>query len=270
MIMLLRYLFIFAAGAFAGWCIELFFRRFVSQKHWVNPGFLNGPYLPLYGFGTTVLYLFSLLVLPFWLKVLIIILSMTLLELIAGVIFLKYYHIKLWDYSDQWLNYKGLICPLFSLFWGILGVLFTVFIYPPLAERVDFLMNHLELSFFIGAYYGIFFVDVISSLGVAEQIRQTLKEVEAKFHINYEHMKEDVLEWIKENAPRSNKNRFMVPFRGRGRSGIRELILLEAERRKKELELKAEKLTEPLKRVAERIELSLKEKQKKEDGKIDE
>ncbi|MGN0035225.1 MAG: hypothetical protein ACI364_05820 [Coriobacteriales bacterium] len=34
--------------------MELFFRRFISsnnpQRKWINPGFLAGPYLPLYGF----------------------------------------------------------------------------------------------------------------------------------------------------------------------------------------------------------------------------
>ena len=47
---------LFAIGSLIGWIIELFFRRFVSQKKWMNPGFLTGPYLPIYGFGVLVLY----------------------------------------------------------------------------------------------------------------------------------------------------------------------------------------------------------------------
>ena len=38
---------------------------------------------------------------------------MTLIELIGGLISLKN-KIRLWDYRDRWLNYKGIICPLFS------------------------------------------------------------------------------------------------------------------------------------------------------------
>ena len=49
--------FLFAVGSVTGWCIELIYRRFVSQKHWVNPGFLAGPCLPLYGFSLCILYL---------------------------------------------------------------------------------------------------------------------------------------------------------------------------------------------------------------------
>ena len=47
---------LFVFGSLIGWVIELFFRRFVSQKKWMNPGFLVGPYLPIYGFGTVGLY----------------------------------------------------------------------------------------------------------------------------------------------------------------------------------------------------------------------
>ena len=47
-------MFIFYIGCTCGWIMELFFRRAVSGK-WVNPGFLVGPYLPIYGFGLAAL-----------------------------------------------------------------------------------------------------------------------------------------------------------------------------------------------------------------------
>ncbi len=52
MMFILTVSFLFLTGSLAGWVIEVFFRRTVSQKRWMNPGFLNGPYLPLYGFST--------------------------------------------------------------------------------------------------------------------------------------------------------------------------------------------------------------------------
>lgn len=48
--------FIFATGGICGWILKVFYRRFVSQKHWVNPGFLVGPCLPLYGESLCILY----------------------------------------------------------------------------------------------------------------------------------------------------------------------------------------------------------------------
>ena len=84
---------LFVIGSLLGWIIELFFRRFVSQKKWVNPGFLTGPYLPIYGFGLATLTVIFLLFKDSSLHPVIIILLMgvlmTLIEFIGGSIFRK-------------------------------------------------------------------------------------------------------------------------------------------------------------------------------------
>ena len=54
--------FLFAIGAMLGWCLEVLYRRFSpgnKSRRWINPGFLTGPYLPLYGFGLCALYLLA-------------------------------------------------------------------------------------------------------------------------------------------------------------------------------------------------------------------
>ena len=55
--------FLFFFGSGGGWVLELFFRRFFSganpERKWLNPGFLFGPCVPLYGFGTVVLFVLS-------------------------------------------------------------------------------------------------------------------------------------------------------------------------------------------------------------------
>ena len=48
---LIIYSLIFILGGTLGYFIELVFRRIVHKK-WINPGFLTGPCLPLYGVGT--------------------------------------------------------------------------------------------------------------------------------------------------------------------------------------------------------------------------
>lgn len=45
----------------------------------------------------------------------------TFLELFVGYALISN-GVRMWDYSGQWLNYKGLICPLFSLFWFLLSI----------------------------------------------------------------------------------------------------------------------------------------------------
>ena len=43
----------FSFYAFAGWIMETLYRS-IQQRRVVNPGFLSGPFLPIYGFFTTL------------------------------------------------------------------------------------------------------------------------------------------------------------------------------------------------------------------------
>lgn len=97
--------------------LELFYRRFFSgnnpERRWINPGFLVGPYVPLYGFGLCILYLLARLPLPgpqavtVLLQLLIITVALTGIELLAGLLAEWIGHVRLWDYSDRWGNYRG-------------------------------------------------------------------------------------------------------------------------------------------------------------------
>lgn len=86
---LMGYLFLFLTGAIAGWCIELVYRRFFSAKRWINPGFLTGPYLPIYGFGVCVMYAVSDLSLAWWWKLVLFCVLMTAIEYVGGIVFIK-------------------------------------------------------------------------------------------------------------------------------------------------------------------------------------
>ena len=65
---------------------------------------------------------------PHWGKVVIGILItgvvMTVIEFIAGLIFIKGMKIKLWDYTNRKGNFMGIICPLFSCIWLVAGAAF--------------------------------------------------------------------------------------------------------------------------------------------------
>ena len=100
---IISYLLLFAIGGVCGWVLEFFFRRIV-HKQWVNPGFLNGPLLPLYGFGVMILYAIADINIESYWKILLYLVLLTLLEYIAGIIFIKGMGLKLWDYSKRWGN----------------------------------------------------------------------------------------------------------------------------------------------------------------------
>ena len=158
--------FLFFAGSMIGWCTEVLFRRLFTAKKWINPGFLTGPYLPLYGFGVAGLFGISLIPVNTgyaWLDAIIIILimgvAMTVIEYIAGLIFIKGMKIKLWDYSNRWGNIQGIICPLFSFFWLVVSAFFYFVIDPYLLDAVVWFVNHMDFSFIVWLFFGVFFAD---------------------------------------------------------------------------------------------------------------
>ncbi|NLD19832.1 MAG: putative ABC transporter permease [Clostridiales bacterium] len=98
---------------------------------WINPGFLTGPYLPIYGFGLWGMYFVSYLsrlaltdnkIFDTVIVLVIMAIVMTIIEYIAGLIFIKGMKVKLWDYSKNKGNIQGIICPLFTMFYGVFAV----------------------------------------------------------------------------------------------------------------------------------------------------
>ena len=154
--------FLFFIGSMLGWCIEFFYRHFASKdKIWVNPGFLLGPYLPLYGFGLCILYLMALIDINKILLFIMMAILMTIIEYIAGVIFIKGMKVMLWDYSKEKFNFQGIICPKFSFYWALLGAAYYFLIHPHILNALEWLSGNLAFSFVIGS-----FLIIICYLGI--------------------------------------------------------------------------------------------------------
>ena len=112
--------FVFGIGSIFGWGLEVIYRHFADkEKRWFNPGFCVGSYLPIYGFRLLVVFLVTYLndfafvenvTLRRIILFLLIAICLTLIELIAGIMLLKFFNMRLWDYTEEKLNYKGFIC----------------------------------------------------------------------------------------------------------------------------------------------------------------
>ena len=103
-------------GLVLGFILELVYRSFNAKKL-IWPMFIN---LQMYGLSTAFLYILSQYNLPIYFLIILILIFTIGIEFIIGYTYLKYKNIMLWDYSGEWLNYKGLICPKFSIAWVIL------------------------------------------------------------------------------------------------------------------------------------------------------
>lgn len=192
---------LFVIGSLFGWVIELFFRRFVSQKKWMNPGFLTGPYLPIYGFGVTILYAVSNMPLGItsevWdiiARIAIIGVGMTIVEFIAGLIFIKGMKIKLWDYSNRKGNIMGIICPSFSLIWLLVGSLYYFFLNPSLVNGISWISENLIYTYFVGGVVGAMLVDLAYSIHLATK----LKEYKASADMRFEDFRKEIRKRYKE------------------------------------------------------------------------
>lgn len=127
-------IFFFIVYSIAGWILESIYKSILEKKP-INSGFMFGPYCPIYGFGAiimiallqniksdiTLLFIVSFVVLTLW-------------EYVVGVILEKVYHTKYWDYSNNRININGRVCLLNSVYWGILGVVFTHVVHPQVAK----------------------------------------------------------------------------------------------------------------------------------------
>lgn len=214
---------LFCIGSLGGWILELLFRRFFSSHKWINPGFLVGPYLPLYGFGVMFLFLISYYIdfskwfgLSYWLNAILVIIIMgivmTVIEYIAGIIFIKGMKIKLWDYSDRWGNIQGIICPLFSFFWLIICAAFYFLMKTPCEHLVAWFatrsLSNAWLPFSLGVFYGVICVDFAYSIKITTKIKSYAKE--HNIVVRYERFKEHIRDFQEKQKEKIN---YILPFK---------------------------------------------------------
>ena len=189
--------FLFLIGSMGGWILELFYRKIISKDKWINPGFLVGPYLPLYGFGICAFYILSKIQLDSWAVILIMTATVTFVEYIAGIIFIKGMGVSLWDYSNNWGNIDGLICPFYTMIWFILATIYYFFVNPYTEYIVAWLENNLAFSFVIGFFFGIIAIDLVYSTQIIVKIRKFAKE--KGLIVRYEEFKASIFEQIEKS-----------------------------------------------------------------------
>lgn len=122
--------FYFFFYSFLGFLLETIYRS-IASKRLVYPGFLLGPYCPIYGFGLiAVVLLLQPLKDNLWLFLPAAFIVTSVLEYFTGYMLEKLLGLRLWDYNNKLLNIKGRISVEFSIYWTILAYLFIHFVHP--------------------------------------------------------------------------------------------------------------------------------------------
>ena len=114
----IQWLFFFYFYCFFGWVFESTYVS-IKSRHFVNRGFMRGPFLPIYGSGAIMMLVVSM---PFQDNLILTYLAgcagATLLELVTGMTMEALFKVRYWDYSNQKFNYKGHICLSSTIAWG--------------------------------------------------------------------------------------------------------------------------------------------------------
>ena len=264
----LLYLFLFLFGSMLGYLIEVLFRRFVSAKKWVNPGFMKGPWLPLYGFGVIVMFTMCFLFVGLFpenihfynplgslfnkdytsgpspwdiLPISVMWIGMVLLEFVAGLIFIKGFHVKLWDYTNMKGNIMGIICPVFSAIWLFVAVLFYYGIDPFLFVLSTNVHNymfggngavaHFGFIFVLGLAYGIMIIDFSLSVNLLTRVSKIAKE--SGVLERYESLRSKWQDTVKDTKKKFGLDNIKKPVRtGEIKEKIDKMIYIDPEKEK--------------------------------------
>ncbi len=164
--------------SFIGWLYEeIFF--LIKEKKLVNRGFMHGPFLPIYGVGA-ILILFAVMpVSDKWLLVFIFGgAAATLLELFTGLAMQWLFHVRYWDYTGYFMNYKGHICLFATVVWCIASVLLVNFVQIPLGNFLTGLNS--KVVYFVAHIFSICFAaDFALSFREAMDFRKILDTLTA-------------------------------------------------------------------------------------------
>lgn len=187
---------IFIIYAFIGWCTEVSYAALDTGK-FVNRGFLNGPYCPIYGCGVVIVVAIltplreSLLILFIGSLVLT-----TALEFVTGYILEKVFHNKWWDYSDKPFNVKGYICLKFSILWG-LACTFIMDVLHPLIYKAITWIPFIPGVILLSILMCVFLVDCCITVSTILKFNKRLKimdEMAASIHKLSDEIGENIYE----------------------------------------------------------------------------
>lgn len=168
---------VFTAYSFIGWLCESIFCSLPAGK-WINRGFLNGPFCPIYGTGGI---LAVTLLTPFQHDLFLLYFAgvaiTTALEYVTALALEKIFHTKYWDYSAHRINFQGRICLDNSLLFGVMCVVGMKVIHPALLHLLRQIPDGL-LPFLSGFFMLYFLCDTALTLHTILQLNGKLHELQ--------------------------------------------------------------------------------------------
>ncbi len=135
---------LFFFGSLLGVLIEGVYCKFVHGAWETHVVSIWGPFCILYGIGAVLFYVGNVVWedKKKWQKFLLFGFTASGIEVIAGALLEYGLGMYAWDYSGQFMNFRGYVSLSMTLAWGALGLLFS-FAIPHIDHVYSFMQNHM-------------------------------------------------------------------------------------------------------------------------------
>ncbi|MDQ7993962.1 MAG: putative ABC transporter permease [Propionicimonas sp.] len=184
----------FLAYSFLGWVMEGNVRALVERRL-VNPGFLTGPFVPIYGIGAVGILAATPGVrgdpaLVFAIGVIV----STVVEFVGHLALQRLLGLVLWDYGDRFANLQGRVCLGNSVGFGIAALAVVYLVDPVLTDAITAL-DPLAAVALAAALSATVLLDWTLSVAAVVRLRPELRSVEGSL-ARVRHQIEDRLEGL--------------------------------------------------------------------------
>lgn len=198
---------IFVVYAFLGWCTEVSYAA-LDTGTFVNRGFLNGPYCPIYGCGVVIVVT---ILTPLKSNLLILFLGSvvltTSLEYVTGFVLEKVFHNKWWDYSDKPFNIRGYVCLKFSVYWGLACTFVMDVLHPMIYDAIVWIPRTAGLCI-VSVLLLVFLVDCCITVSTILKFNRHLRvmdEMAAAIHRLSDEIGENIYENVSDVLEKSEE-----------------------------------------------------------------
>lgn len=162
-----------------GWVWESIYESILNKKI-LNRGFLNGPYIPIYGFGGTAILVFlqrfQAPILSGRTAAIFLIgaVGASTLEYLTSYVLEKCLNARWWDYSNYPLNVNGRICLIATVFWGVVAVVAIDLLNPWLLKTYA-KFSHDSVLIFVSVMSTLILVDLGITINSLLDLRKRLQ-----------------------------------------------------------------------------------------------
>lgn len=157
-----------------GWIYETILCS-IGQKRFVNRGFLNGPYCPIYGCGAIL----NILILGEIQSPLLLFPAAALLTCVLEYLtswgMEKLFHTRWWDYSDKKFNINGRVCLEGAIAFGAFSLVQIKYLHPWISSYIAIIPGNMR-SVISLALFTLLLTDTVYTISKFSELEEVLRD----------------------------------------------------------------------------------------------